>query len=403
MTGFGPPPARGGPWSLYVHVPFCRSKCAYCDFVSVPVGARLGRETADAYVDAALGHLELLVDEFSVETFDTAYVGGGTPTILPAASLRLLLAGIEAHARGVREWTVEANPESLTADTLSILADSGVDRLSLGVQDPDDAVLARSGRTSTTSRDILRAFGLVASAWRGRFSADFIRGLPGQTPDGLSRGLCLAADAGARHLSVYDLTLERGTALERAARSGAVELPDEALDAELRAAVDATIGRRGFARYEVSNHAVPGEESLHNLNYWRLGAWLGVGPSASGSMPLADGGIERRACAPDLGHYLADPAGSATIEFVPTRTAAFEAVMMGMRTAVGVDSAAFAARFGRNPAELFAGSIARHPDLVRRTANGFAPTPAGLDLLNVFLCDCLGELDLVWPPGADAE
>ncbi|MCX7025404.1 MAG: coproporphyrinogen-III oxidase family protein [Spirochaetes bacterium] len=395
--------ASAGPLSLYVHVPFCRAKCAYCDFYSLPVGTCLDSALADGYVAAVLAHTGILADRSGASGFDTIYVGGGTPTALPMGAFVRLIEGL-ANLSGpapVGEWSCEANPESLDAGKLRVLRDAGVNRVSLGLQDMDDDVLRAAGRASTTKADALRALDLIAAEWSGRFSADFICGLPGQTPASLTGGLVRAIDAGAGHVSLYDLTLEAATPLAGAVRAGRTRLPGEDSDRAARCEAERIMGAAGLRRYEVSNYAFPGQESRHNQRYWESGSWIGVGPSASGSVSLPDGSVARSNCARDLDEYIADPVGSSSEEIVAPRDAAFEFLMMGMRTFRGVDAPEFHRRFGVGIETLFGRSIDRHPDLVIAGERGPAPTSEGLDLLNVFLRDCLAELaESAWRPGS---
>lgn len=382
---------------LYVHVPYCAGKCGYCSFHSRPLDRCLTSEPA-GMIAASLDRARFLADRFGVEGFATAYIGGGTPTALDAPTLTGLVRGIAALGRNspYTEWTVEANPESLSADTLSILADAGVDRISLGFQSGQEVPLRASGRRAGTSAGP-RALELAADSWKGRLSVDLIIGLPGQEPEGIRTDIERAAAAGAEHLSIYGLTVEEGTPLEDAVRKGSVLLPAEDLETELWSAVQETCTAEGYTRYEVSNWARRGAECRHNLNYWRGGMWIGVGPSAVSSFPLDGGGVLRIQETRDHGAYLEDPAAAALEETVPPETAAFEAVMTAFRTREGVDSRAFFARFGISPEELLADTFSKWAGLWEPGPRGPAPTERLLDILNPFLLDCMSEMEQRYP------
>jgi oxygen-independent coproporphyrinogen III oxidase len=418
------------PAALYVHVPLCASKCAYCDFYSLPLSS-LPEAFEAELVGSTLDRASRLAERFGAEAFDTVYVGGGTPTVLSAPALDRLLRGIGALAAGSRgrppvEWTIEANPDSLDAEILDIAAARGVTRLSIGVQSLDPRELELLGRRH--GRDaVLGALRLAAG--RGlAISADLIAGVPrlegagsGSAPAGK---LALAArelvDAGATHLSVYDLSVEEGTPLASMRRGLSFPGEDEAWEERQR--LEEALGGAGMRRYEVSNYAARGAECLHNLAYWRMDSYIGAGPGAVSTIARRDGSslrIEEPKSVLDYG----DPRGPAAVETgVSLRDAAFETIMMAFRTSFGLDLAAFSARFGRRAEELIGESLAAwssrlkpgepwpSPEARRRLADGAgSPAPAGggssarsggpaldgggLDILNRFLGACLEELD----------
>jgi len=344
--------------------------------------------------EAALGRAAALAERFEADSFSSAYVGGGTPTALGSKALRALLAGVEAlgGGTGFREWTVEANPESLSAETLTILSDSGVDRLSLGYQSGQAPALGAAGRYADPAAGI-RALELAAASWKGRLSVDLMVGLPGQDPEGLRADIARASAAGAEHLSLYGLTVEEGTPLEAAVGTRTVILPTEEADSELWSAVREACSAAGFARYEVSNWARPGAECRHNLNYWRGGAWIGAGPSAVSSVPLADGGTLRILETRDHEDYLRDAGAAAEEEHVPPALAAFEAVMTAFRTREGLDAGAFGDRFGAAPEVLLSHTFEKWAAFLESGPRGPAPTDRLLDILNPFLLDCMEEME----------
>lgn len=353
-------------------------------------------------MEAALGRARSLADRFGVREFSTAYVGGGTPTALPPAVLRSLLSGMRdlGGPGGFGEWTVEANPESLSPATLLLLEDAGVDRISLGFQGGQADALRRAGRSAGVSSGI-RALETCAS-WGRRLSVDLMVGLPGQDPRGLEVDIARASAAGADHLSIYQLTVEDGTPLETAVREESVRLPSEDEEAELWASVREACGASGYRRYEVSSWACPGAECRHNRNYWRGGVWIGAGPSAVSSAPLPDGGTLRIQETRDHGEYLRDPGAFAAEERIPPGTAAFEIVMTAFRTREGLDSGTFRSRFGASPEDLLPETLAKWKTLLEAGPRGPAPSDRLLDVLNPFLLDCMSEMErgaAAMPPG----
>lgn len=256
------------PGGLYLHVPFCSRRCGYCAFHTT---ADWRPEALDRITDAMLADLDAL--GALVPAVNTIYVGGGTPTVLPAGRLTELIA--RARATGARpvEITVEANPESATPQTLDALAEAGVTRLSVGVQtlEPDAAAVLERRLTSTAELEAIRR------RWPGSLGADLIHGAPRSTARGTLDAIDALVGLGVDHLSVYSLSIEAGTPLAATVARGEAEPPEP--DTGWPRIV-AAIERGGLRRYEVSNFAVPGRECRHNQGYWRGDDYLGVGPSA---------------------------------------------------------------------------------------------------------------------------
>ncbi|HOW97161.1 MAG TPA: radical SAM family heme chaperone HemW [Kiritimatiellia bacterium] len=256
---------------LYIHVPFCARKCAYCDFYSVPLNAAAAEEYLRA-LDRECGGLP---DGFAPET---VFIGGGTPTVLPPAELaRLLdLLARRVNLGRVTEWTCEANPVTLDAEKIRILRGAGVNRVSLGVQSFDDGVLKFLGRLHT-AREAVEAFRLLRAEGFDNIGLDLMCAVPGGA---IERDLERALALGPEHLSVYGLTFEDGTPLARRRDAGEVAELDE--DEQLRQfrVVRETLKGAGFHHYEISNYARPGRECRHNLLYWGPGEYLGLGPAA---------------------------------------------------------------------------------------------------------------------------
>ena len=258
------------PLGLYVHIPFCCRKCAYCDFVSYP-----GHEAQmDDYIDAVIGEARLYAAVLFSRIADTVFIGGGTPSLLSPKQFERLADGLKSCCSWrVSEFTVEANPETLDADKVAAYAAYGVTRLSLGLQTHDDAILQRIGRRHRWDT-FLRAYEMTAKHIPD-INADTIFGLPGQTLDGYLETLRRITALKPAHVSSYALKLEEGTPL-----AGQFSGVDEDLDREMYHAGIELLESEGLLKYETSNFAVPGRECRHNLKYWTGGEYLGLGAAA---------------------------------------------------------------------------------------------------------------------------
>lgn len=277
---------------LYIHIPFCVSKCLYCDFYSIIAAPGL----VDKYVDALLAE----ADSYTGDSFATLYIGGGTPSLLGPARLEKLVNGLSRRfdLEHLQEATIEANPESAGGDFLQAAHRLGIRRVSIGVQSLNAEELRKAGRAHGRQQ----ALDAIQAASRSGFqdiSVDVMIGLPGQTAQSLADTLGTLIGAGINHVSAYCLSVEEGTAFYT---SPPPDLPGEDDQGGLfQSAVD-ILGAHGFAHYEISNFALPGSECLHNLNYWRGGAYIGLGPAAASHT----GGM-RFKNAPCLERYLNAP------------------------------------------------------------------------------------------------
>ena len=264
--------------ALYVHWPFCVSKCPYCDFNSHV------RETVDQaqWRDALLADLAYEAAQTPGRRLTSIFFGGGTPSLMPPATIAALIEAAGQHwsfAPDI-EITLEANPSSVEAARFAGLAAAGVNRVSLGLQSLDDAALHLLGR----AHDVAEGLAALATAQRhfGRVSFDLIYALPGQSADSWAAQLRQALDFGTDHLSLYQLTIEPGTRFATLVDKGELTTVDPDHGAALFELTRDRTAAAGIPAYEISNHARPGEESRHNLTYWRYGDYLGVGPGAHG-------------------------------------------------------------------------------------------------------------------------
>ena len=329
------------PLALYVHWPFCVSKCPYCDFNS-HVRAEVDQ---DHWRRALLTDLRHEAESFERRPLTSIFFGGGTPSLMPPATV----AAIIEEAR--RLWgfapdieiTLEANPSSVEAARFADLAAAGINRVSLGLQALDDATLAFLGRAHDVTEG-LDALG-VAQRHFGRVSFDLIYARPSQSPEAWARELERAIGFGTGHLSLYQLTIEPGTRFATAVAAGRMHPLDPDAAADLFEATRETSAAAGIPAYEVSNHARPGEESRHNLAYWRYDDYLGVGPGAHGRR----GGIATQRRRKPENWLTAIDRNAHGIEredvLTPEERAA-EALLMGLRLDEGISLARVAARSG---------------------------------------------------------
>ena len=362
---------------LYIHIPFCRRKCVYCDFYSLPVGELPGKgendETRrmDRYAAALTKHLTEAGGQ-AQSPVDTVYFGGGTPTVLGAARLCGLLKTVKQSFALIdgAEITCEANPESADFKTLKKLRRAGFNRLSLGVQSLDDRELGLLGRIHTAA-EAKAAYDAARAAGFENVSVDLMYGIEGQTPESWEQTLAGVIAWGPEHISAYGLRVEEGTPL--AQRTDAV-LPGDDDQADLYLAACAMLQEAGYEHYEISNWSKPRRESKHNLRYWRLEPYLGFGPAAHSDCYGA-----RYSNVRDLESYITGiELGGAVLdeyEEIPERERGLEYVMLSLRTTDGVDLDNLSRRFavGGDPA-----STDRARAVFRRlTAEGFAVYEGG--------------------------
>jgi putative oxygen-independent coproporphyrinogen III oxidase len=275
-------PNPGRPFGLYVHVPFCITRCGYCDF-NTYTPAELGGVNPDAWLLALQAELELAAARLDGPTVGTVFVGGGTPSLLGGERLARLLGMVrERFALAPdAEVTTEANPESTWPEFFAAIREAGYTRVSLGMQSVSPRVLGVLDRVHTPNRSAAAAREALAEGFE-HVSLDLIYGTPGESDDDLLRSVDTAVDTGADHVSAYALVVEEGTALARRVRRGELSAPDDDVLAHRYELADARLSDAGMSWYEVSNWSRPGGECRHNLGYWDGGEWWGAGPGAHG-------------------------------------------------------------------------------------------------------------------------
>ena len=382
MSGRKGKPALG----LYIHIPFCKAKCAYCDFYSLAHS----EEKMDAYMAALLRHLEEVAPRAAGMQVDTVYFGGGTPSYLGAARLCRILQTVLRRYDVARdaEITLEANPDSAGDwKELRKLRRAGFNRLSLGVQSTDDALLRRIGRVHTYEQ-VQQAVMAARKAKFTNLSLDLIYGLPGQTMEDWQRTLADAVALGPEHLSCYGLKLEEGTPLWQQRQT--LTLPDDDAQADMYLYTVAALGEMGYEQYEISNFAKSGKESRHNLKYWRMEEYAGFGPGAH-----SDFGGVRYGYVRDIDSYIAGRLVLSESETDSTLARDYEYVMLSLRTAAGIDRRTFENRYRQrfDPMERLFVQYGQ-AGLAARTEGGWRLTPKGFLVSNsiiVALQEALGR------------
>ena len=340
---------------LYIHLPFCRRKCRYCDFVSYA-----GQEgLIHAYVDALLNEAARQSSYYSglygyPLRMETVFLGGGTPSLLPPKEFARLLSGLReifdlAHDA---EFTSEANPGTLSPAWLDAAVEGGVNRLSLGMQAYQPSLLETLGRIHDFTQ-VEASVRMARAAGIRNLSLDLMFGLPGQTTVMWQETLDKALSLSPTHLSCYGLIPEEGTPLKRDLDAGILSLPDEETERQMYDDALTILSHHGFEQYEISNFALPGCACQHNLGYWRQVPYLGLGASAASCMEELDGSAYVRANNPSgLQAYLdmvrEGQWKTRVIEPISPRDAVFETMMLGLRTTRGVSEDAFLRMHGQS-------------------------------------------------------
>jgi oxygen-independent coproporphyrinogen-3 oxidase len=347
-------------FGLYIHIPFCQTKCSYCDFNSRPAGqGEIGE------------YLGVLIEELTLfskgnrRIVETLYFGGGTPTLLSEREFTLLLEAVHDTMTLTEdaEITVEANPGAIDYSKAGHLRSLGVNRISLGVQSLHDSLLSRLGRihTSTEALDTLE---MLRTVGFDNIATDLIYGIPGQTQKDWTGDLERLIQFGPEHLSLYGLSIEKGTAFHRERKEGRLDLPSEEEQIRMyKTALHKTKGM-GYEHYEISNYARPGYRSRHNTLYWTMEEYYGAGAGAHSFLRL-DGPL-RLSNVADPAEYIKRMKGSkdpvARREFIKKKTFLAEAMMLGLRRTEGVEIKTFRERYGADPLSHFSGMLNRGYD-----------------------------------------
>lgn len=339
--------------AAYIHIPFCEHICHYCDFNKV----FLKGQPVDEYLDALESEMELVLAKTASDSFQSIFVGGGTPTALNEKQLEKLCSIIEKNIpySSRTEYTFEANPGDLSEEKLKVLFDSGVNRLSFGVQTFDDELLKKIGRTHKPE-DVFRSIESAQKIGFQNISIDLMYSLPGQTIQQLKQSLDISFTLGTTHFSAYSLIIEPKTVFYQLMNKGKLPIPGEDIEADMYELLIEEMENHGYHQYEISNFAKKGYESQHNLTYWNNEYYYGFGAGAHGYV----NGIRRSNYGP-IKKYMT-PLNKRELPTMEMHTLTDkekweEEMFLGLRKVKGVSISQFINKFGKNPLEIFQGKM----------------------------------------------
>lgn len=370
--------------STYIHIPFCSEICFYCDFSKVLIDY----QPVDDYISTLFQELE----QYEIPPQRTIYIGGGTPTALNAQQLKRLLNGIESRIdlSNLQEFTIEANPNDLTDELVEVIANSQINRVSVGVQTFNPKLLRKIGRNHSPE-DVNQGIRRLKRSGINNISIDLIYALPHQTIDDLKETLEKAILLDLPHYSIYSLILENQTVFMNQLRRGKLKLADSEVEYQMYQLIRDTLQNAGFKHYEVSNFARPGFESQHNLVYWQNLEYFGFGAGASGYLK----GVRYKNHSP-IQHYIKGVnAKTARIseEELSLKEIIEEEMFLGLRKSSGVSISKFNSKFSRNFLEIYSEVVddLRTKELVKLTDDHIKMTEKGLlcgnDVFEAFLLE----------------
>ncbi len=378
--------------ALYVHIPFCKSKCTYCDFFSKPY-----ESVPDSYVDALIKEFHHKISENKIKSFFSVYFGGGTPSLLNENQIQLLLKNILPFTHKNTEITFECNCDDINEDFLYFLKNVGINRISVGVQTFNEKSLGCIKRRANQEQSfnalkVLSDFQKKVDDESFRVSVDFISGLPFSSNETLKKDLQIAVENKISHISLYSLTLEENTPLYKDIENGIIPFDDNLANEQWIIGRDFLLNN-GYNEYEISNFAILGKESLHNSLYWQEKDYIGIGAGAVESIFSEDGktGI-RKTNVRNIEEYIKNsPSHKFDIENLEFKTVYFEYLMTGFRTSKGVNSTDFYNRFGIKLEDVikdkFSKYVKKNKAIISNDNYSFLPD--GMLFLNQFLVDIL--------------
>lgn len=361
---------------IYIHIPFCKKKCRYCDFKSFADKD----DCFDAYVSAVIKEMEY----YCGENIDTVFIGGGTPTVLPAKMLCRLTDAVfkNFNVSADYEFSIEANPGTLDDEKIKALSGSGVNRISVGVQSFDDGELKALGRihsAQTAYNTICRLSELGFS----NINADIMTALPSQTEEGLLKTVNRLIELPLAHISAYSLIIEDGTPMAEDYKKGFLKLPDEDCDRNMYSSLVKRLAENGFERYEISNFAKRGCECRHNIKYWQCDEYIGLGAAAHSYI-----GNERFSNTSELNKYI-NGEYCRSIETLTEADKKAEFIFMGLRMRRGISEAEFKKRFNMSFRDTYKKQLEKFigAGFMKEENGFFAFTQKGADVSNSILCE----------------
>ena len=402
--------------SLYIHIPFCLKKCGYCDFFSLE---NQSKEMMSGVLTETLNQARWFLHNLGNPAISTVFIGGGTPSLLPLPLLKNLLDSLQSMTRNAPvEWSIEANPESITPDFLSIINESGVTRLSLGIQSMDNGILELLERTGNRE-DSLKAIELIKESWKGDLSLDLITGIPDQTKELFEADIQKILEFEPDHISIYGLQIEEETPFFTRVRSGRIiPLADGKVRILLEQAEEMLLAA-GYEKYELSNYGKPGKACRHNLGYWRMDPYLGCGPSGASTLPGIDKQGRKEVLRLEVprsfalflegevslwGMFRSTLRGKKA-ESLSKKEFLFENLMMGFRLTSGISWENLELRFGNEVLSRIYPRMNSWKEKGYLKEDGKALTREGTFIMNNLLLELLDDLEsvpeeiitLIWP------
>ncbi len=371
--------------SLYIHIPFCISKCSYCDFFSMP---GKDREMKEAVTDSTIRQIKYFSQKYSFKHLETVYIGGGTPTSLPYDILEKLITGtVKVIPSEIKEFSIEINPETVNHDLINLIENSPLTRLSIGIQSFSGRFLKTLGRNSSPLKNI-NAIELLSKTGKD-LNLDLISSIPGQS---VGEGICdakTASDFSPSHISLYNLTVEKNTAFSK-------KYSENDIDDEVWIKTSEFLEDSGYSNYEISNFSLPGKECIHNLNYWKMQNYLGVGP-ASVSTISENSSFVRIFNTEKIESYLEGENSSWNIrkERIDKTDYLIEYLMMGFRTAEGINITAAESVLGYNIYSIIPETVIKWDDkgFIDSLEGRLSLTRKGRLFHSSFIIDIMNELD----------
>lgn len=361
---------------LYIHIPFCIKKCAYCDFVSFPNC----EEYHEKYIDELISEMK----QYKGESVDSVFIGGGTPTILNENQLEKLLCAVNDTFAIDKtcEFSIEANPKTLTENKLLVMKNGGINRLSIGVQSFNDDELKVLGRIHT-SEDAYNTVCMAKKMGFDNINIDLMSALPDQTEEKLMNSLKKAVELSPTHISCYSLIIEDGTLLEKKYSKGEIILPDENADRKMYSMVCKFLAENGYNQYEISNFAKNGYECRHNIKYWECREYIGLGVAAHSYM-----NGKRFYNTNDLDTYLSGKYKCDETE-LSAKDMIEEFMIMGFRMKNGVSKEEFKKRFSREITEVYGDILKKYTEsgFIIDEGGRYYLSTKGIDVSNSILCD----------------
>lgn len=372
--------------SLYIHIPFCIKKCTYCDFFSADEGYNFGR-----FADDILSDLDYFFQQLEPDEITSVYIGGGTPSLLGIDRITSLCSLISRKLpHKPVEWTIEANPEHISLEFIRSLRDTEINRLSVGIQSFHDKHLSALGRPVSAKKNF-ETMDILASEWPKRLNIDIISGIPCQNSNTALKDIESAINCNVCHISLYELTYEPGTVLFNQRETGLIPALSHETKTRIYDVQKNKLLEHGYDNYEISNYAKPGDECLHNIQYWQMRPYLGIGPSAVSTIPGRYGNVLRLTADPKIRNWNYQQEKISPKEFL------FEHFIMGFRMKKGIEISALKKIFKIDLASSFPGIFDKWTanDGLFIDKGRVGLTPGGQRYLNIFLQDLLDGMDTI--------